>query len=89
MGTVSLAGMAADTLVLKNKGAGSVVHLHFSGAGAAAHSDIFDRASETGRSVALKVVQGDKNVGVHNGLPNLGFLHILTVYRHKSFVCSL
>ena len=35
------AGSAADAFIGKDKGAGGVVHLQFSGAGTAAHTDIF------------------------------------------------
>ena len=39
--TVALAGSATDAFIGKDKGAGGVVHLQFSGAGTAAHTDIF------------------------------------------------
>ena len=53
--TVALAGSAADAFIGKNKGAGGVVHLQFSGAGTAAHTDIFERTSETGGLVTFKM----------------------------------
>ena len=55
MGTVSLAGAAADTFFCFHKWAGSVVHLHLAGAGAAAHTDIFEGAAEAGAFMSFKM----------------------------------
>ena len=46
--------------------------------GTATHTDILDRATETGHFVTLEVSQADKHIGVHNGSADLCILNIFT-----------
>ena len=69
------AATAADAFLLANLGLAIVVHFHFAGTGAAAHAQIFNRAAKAGHFVALKMRQGNNNIGIHNSATNLCFLY--------------
>ena len=58
--------LTAGTHILINRGLTIVVHDHLAAPAAASHAEIFERPAEPGILVALKVIQGDNNVGVHN-----------------------
>ena len=51
-----------------------VVHFHFSSTRAAAHTNIFDSAAETRGLMALKMVEGDNDIGIHQSLADFSFL---------------
>ena len=71
-------------------GLSAAVLLGLSGAGAAAHADIFNGAAEAGHFVALKMGQADKYVSIHNSTADFGIFHIFSaVYRNINVVSSL
>lgn len=90
MSTVFGTSLTADTFLLIDGWLSAVVHLHLSGTGTAAHSNILQGAAKPGSLVAFKVIQGNKDVRVHDGGSDLGFLYQLTTfYRHISLVRPL
>ena len=90
MSTVFGTSLTADTFLLIDGWPSAVVHLHLSGTGTAAHSNILQGAAKPGSLVAFKVIQGNKDVCVHDGGSDLGFLYQLTTfYRHISLVRPL
>jgi len=81
----ALAAAAAAGCV--HDGLAVAVLLHFAGARAAAHADVFQRAAKAHVLVAFKVRKRDKNVRVHNRLSDLCKLHVLTAFDgHQRFV---
>ena len=40
--------------------------------------------------MSLKMIQGDKDIGIHNGLSDFGFFDVFAaVHRDERFVCPL
>ena len=68
------AGAAADAKILIHRGLAGGVHFHLAGPGAAAHAQVFQGAAKAGTLMALEMVEGDDDVGVHNGPANFGGL---------------
>ena len=90
VGTVLGAGAAADTLFRVHFGTAFGVHLPLAGVGAAAHTQILHGTTETGFFMALEVVQGDDNIGIHNGPADFCRFHILAAHhRHVYIVGAL
>ena len=74
------AGPSSNAFLLVYKGLPVAVHFHFAGAGAAAHTNVFQRAAKTGTFMPLKMRQRNKNIRIHHSaadfrLPNIGALH--------------
>ena len=82
-GTTAHAAGSADTGLARG------VHLHLAGAGAAAHTDVLQRAAKAGSFVTLKVVQRNHDIRIHNRAADLCFLHIFAVNGDKGFICTL
>lgn len=81
---------AADAVFLLHIGLACVVHFHLAGAGSAAHADILERAAETGGFVSLEMAESDKNIRIHNGAADFGFLYIFPAfYGNQFFIGSL
>ena len=59
------------------------VHLHLSGAGAAAHTDVLQRAAKSCGFVSFKMTEGDEHIRIHNGASDLGFLHIFSAFHRN------
>ena len=74
MGTLCSTPATAHTSLLAHLGLARRVLLHLAPSAAAAHSNVLDRPAEAGLLMALEVAQGDKYVGLHNGLADLGGL---------------
>lgn len=83
VGAFLLAAAAATAQTLLNVRFSAAVLLGLSGAGTAAHTDIFDRAAKAGHLMTLEVRQADKNISIHDGTSNLGSLHILTALNRN------
>ena len=90
MGADRDAAAAAYTERLIHMRLSGTVHLHFSGAGTAAHTDVFQRAAEARRFMPLEMIQSDEHIRVHDGASDLGFLHICLLYtstaRSQSYI---
>ena len=69
------AGSAADAERGVDDGLALPVLLHLAGAGAAAHAEVFQRTAEACLFMALEMAQRDDDVGIHDGLADLGFLY--------------
>ena len=89
VGADALAGTAANALFFLHEGLAVTVLLHLAGAGAAAHAQVLQRAAKAGGFMALEVGQGDHHVGIHNGLADLGLLHILQIDGNQGLVGAL
>ena len=71
---------AADAVFgLGDDGLAVGVLIHLPGAAAAAHADILDGPAEAGQFVALKMVEGDEDVRVHDGAADLGVFDVFAV----------
>ena len=73
--------MAAAALFGDNLGLAEAVHGHFTGAATAAHTDIFDGASEARHFMSLEVGQGNEDVGVHDGAADESALEFRAVFQ--------
>ena len=82
-------GTAADTKCRIHNGFSFPVLLHLSGAGTAAHTEIFEGAAEACLFMPFKVAQGNHHVGIHNGLSDLGFLDKRQIDRNVRLIGSL
>ena len=71
------AGMASNAEILLDIGLSRVVLLHFSRPGTTAHTDVFHGATHARLLVTLKVGEGDKYVGIHDGPADFGLFYIL------------
>ena len=80
---------AADALGLVHGGLAVGVHFLLARAGAAAHAEIFDRATDARGLVALEVGQGDDDIGIHQCAADAGVLYILAVNRNGDIVRAL
>ena len=90
MGADLDAAAAAYTERLIHMRLSGAVHLHLSGAGPAAHTDVFQRAAEARRFMPLEMIQRDEHIRVHDGASDLGFLHILPAFhRNQHLIRSL
>ena len=78
MGADLDAAAAAHAQGLIHMGLSGAVHLHLSGAGAAAHADVLQSAAEARIFMALEMAEGDEHIRVHDGASDLGFLHIFS-----------
>ena len=88
IGTFPHAGSAAPAFLRVYLGLAVVVLILFPGAGTAAHADIFNGAAKAGCFMALKVGEADKDVCVHDGAANLGFLYVFAAAnRNADIVC--
>ena len=87
VGTAVQAMVAATTAALADPGLALGVLLHLACPAAAAHAQVLDGAAEAGGLVAFEVGQADDDVGIHDGVADLGVLHQLAVvYRHCHLV---
>ena len=71
MRTIFAAHTAANTKLLVDIRLSCAVHFHFSGAGSASHSDVFEGSAKPGRLMALEMSERDKIIRVHNGMTDL------------------
>ena len=69
---------AAHALFLNYVRLACAVHFHFSRTRAAAHSDIFQGAPKPCDLMAFKMGLADKNICIHNGSADLGFLYVFS-----------
>ena len=76
MGTDAYAGAAADAERRIDNGFSFPMLLHLTGAGTAAHTQVFQRATKAGLLMTLEVAERNNDVCVHDGLTDLGFLYI-------------
>ena len=84
------AGTASHALFGIHHGTAVAVHVPLAGPGAGTHAQILQCAAETGFLVALEVIQGDDDVGIHNGTADEGFLHIHAVlHGNGHFISTL
>ena len=77
MGTDFGAGTAGHALLAVHTGTAGAVHIPLALVGAAAHAQILQRTAEARLLVTLEVVQGDDDVGIHDGTADHGVFHIL------------
>ena len=71
---------AAHAQLLLYMGLTGVVLLHLTGAAAAAHADILQRAAKAGRLVTLKVGKRHKDIRVHNRLTDLRLFDVFDAH---------
>ena len=71
--------MTADAEFLLDGRFAVAVLFHFSGAGAAAHADVLDGSAEPGHFVSLEMIQGDENIGVHDGASDFCLFDVFSV----------
>ena len=90
MGAVLGTGAAADAFLGINFRAAFAVHLPLAGIGAAAHADVLHGAAEARFFVTLEVVQGNDNIGVHDGPADFGGLDVFAAHHgHVHIVGAL
>ena len=66
------------------------MHFHFSGSGAAAHTEIFQSAAKSCGFMSFKMIQGNNNICIHNGTADLGFFYVSAAFhRNKSLIRTL
>ena len=83
VGAVLLAEAATDAQALVHLGLTGGVHFHLARPGAAAHAQVLDGPAKARGLMALEVVQADDDVRVHDGLADLGLLHIVALHGHQ------
>ena len=83
MGADLDAAAAAHAQGLIHMRLSGAVHLHLSGAGAAAHTDVLQRAAKACGFVSFKMTEGDEHIRIHNGASDLGFLHIFSAFHRN------
>ena len=81
VGTVLGAGAAANAFFGVHLGAALAVHLPLAGIGAAAHAQVLHGAAEAGFLMALEVVQGNDDIGIHDGPADFGGLYVLAAHH--------
>lgn len=79
VGANALAGMAAHATARVHAGLARCVLLHLAGTATATHPEILHAATEAGLLMPLEVREADNDVGVHEGMADLGLLHVLAV----------
>ena len=86
MGAVLGAFAAADALFLVHEGLAVGVHIPLALVGAAAHAQILQSAAEAGFLMPLEVVQGDDDVGIHDGSADPGGLGVLAAFHGDRYI---
>ncbi len=89
VGADAHAGAAADAVFRLDDRLALPMLLHLAGTRAAAHAEVFQRAAEARLLVALEVGQRDHDVGVHDGLADLGLLDEGQIDRDEGLVRAL
>src|SRR5699024_4562913 len=90
VGADLLARAAADALLLIHNGLAGGVHFHLAGARAAAHAQVLEGTAEARHLMPLEVVEGDDDVGIHDGAADLGgFTEGTAHHRHLHIVGAL
>ena len=79
VGADALARATPDARALVHAGLAGGVLLHLAGTATATHPEILHAAAETGLLMPLEVREADDDVGVHEGVADLGLLHVLAV----------
>ena len=77
----ALARATSDALGLIHTRLASRVLLHLAGAAAASHAEVLHAAAKTRLLVTLEMRKRDHDIGVHQGVADLGLLHVLPVFH--------
>ena len=86
----ALARVTADALLGLDVWLAGRVLLHLACTAAAAHAQVLHTAAKAGLLVALEVREGDHDVRVHEGVADLGLVHVLAVlHRDEGLVGAL
>ena len=80
---------AGNAFFLVHNRAAGIVHIPLAGTGAGTHTQVLQSAAETGFLVSLEVVQGNDNVGIHNGTADEGFLNIFSACDRNCNLVSI
>ena len=81
---------AADTQLLIYMRFACTVHFHFSGAGTAAHTDVFQSSAKTGAFMSFEMGEGKEYVGIHDCASDFRFFYVFTALdRYIDLVSSL
>ena len=77
---------AADAKILVDIRFSGRMHFHLAGPGAAAHTDVFQGAAETGQLVAFEMIHGKEDIRVHNSPSDLCLFDVFTSFYRDIYV---